>query len=243
MYCPKCELGNQTGAFCKSCGRFLDPSDSAPNNISTPELLQVDAEDAAPIVEQLEEHLSQHEENTYDDLGTSTEDFIETTESQELSPPSQIIEPKENPALTPAEPSHKIFSPFSAIRLLWTYTGTTSRRNYIWFLVFSVVWGFVLNGIRDFELLNSALATFYLVFASSVLTRRLRETGFKIQWFLLLLIPLLGSLALLTFLSFPAKPRTGNYSAFLEIVAIIGVTLLGWLAFLVLVPGIARAFS
>lgn len=244
MYCPKCDLGNQSGAFCKSCGKFLDPSDSAPSNVSKPESALAVAEDITLSNELAEEHQSRQAESASAELGTSAEVSDETEKPQEQSQPNQINESEVSPALTPAESSHKnISNPFAAIRLLWTYTGTTTRRNYIWFLVFSVVWGFVLNGIRDFEILNAALATMYLIFASSVLTRRLRETGFKIQWFLLFLIPLLGPLAFLTLVSFPAKSRTSNNSAFLQVVAIVGITLLGWLAFLVLVPGISRAFS
>lgn len=244
MYCEQCNLGNQTGAFCKSCGKFLDPAVTAPNEMEKSKSVDTGTDVENHDNAQVGEPATPEEDSTQAELETPAVDLNQSEQSAEIKLPEQNTLPEESEKpVPPVTTPRNIFNLWPTIQLLWTYTGTTSRKNYTWFLVFSVVWGFLLNGIRDFELLNAVLAMLYLIFASSVLTRRLRETGFKMQWFLILLVPLLGPLTFLTFVSFPAKPQTSSNPVLLQLLVIIGISLLGWLAFLVLVPGVTRAFS
>lgn len=212
MYCPNCDLDGQNGAFCKNCGKFLDPSVKAPtapkavddsDKNDVPEVpvgpdvpVAPDAPDA-PAAAPVENAATPETPETEDSPVNEP-----TPESATPEAPGAPVVPVTPPS-APRSAERKSLNAF--VQRLWDFKGTSTRKNFSYFLITSFVAGLLIITFSGLGSFSHVLAAVYLLMTASIVTRRLRDAGYK-QWFWLLgLFPLLGFIALGVLLSMPTK--------------------------------------
>lgn len=228
MYCPQCDLNNQTGAFCKNCGKFLDPNAQASAETLIP---GADVKPISPEAKEISvvEASQPHESVETPDVHAETE-LENQSSSEEPEKPLNI------------KRASSKFDARTKLKLIWDYSGVASRVEYAWFLLFTIGYSILLFSVREMPTVNALLAIFYIVLATSLAARRLRDTGFRMIWFVLALVPLIGALTILTLLSFPAKNSQRTKSTVSNVFQIIGLSILGWFAYLLIFSGIVVVF-
>ena len=92
----------------------------------------------------------------------------------------------------------------SGFRNYAVFIGRASRSEYWWWILFVVLVGLATAAIWDG--LGTAWNIAVLVPSLGLGVRRLRDAGYRWGWIFLLLVPIVGSIVLIVFLTQPSKP-------------------------------------
>ena len=84
------------------------------------------------------------------------------------------------------------------------FKGVASRSEYWWWILFVVLVGIAAGAIWDG--LNAAWNIAVLLPSLAVGVRRLRDAGYHWGWIFLSLVPIIGGIVLIVFLTQPSKP-------------------------------------
>ena len=103
-----------------------------------------------------------------------------------------------------------------------TFRGRAMRSEYWWFVLFLIVANIVLSvidttlfghGADNVQLLSGLFALATILPSLAAGARRLHDTGRTGWWLLIALIPILGTLVLIWFLTRPSDPGENDYGA------------------------------
>jgi uncharacterized membrane protein YhaH (DUF805 family) len=92
----------------------------------------------------------------------------------------------------------------SGFRNYAVFTGRASRSEYWWWILFVVLIGLATAAIWDD--LGTAWNIAVLLPSLGLGVRRLRDAGYRWGWIFLSLVPIVGSIVLIVFLTQPSKP-------------------------------------
>lgn len=103
------------------------------------------------------------------------------------------------------------------------FSGRARRKEYWFFILFNIIISLVLGVIDGFTgsyseaaglgLLGGIYSLAVLIPGIAVTVRRLHDTGRSGWWFLIVLVPVIGALALLVFMVLDSKPGQNQYGA------------------------------
>ena len=109
----------------------------------------------------------------------------------------------------------------SVLKKYAVFTGRARRKEYWFFILFNIIASFILGFIDGMTGTFSAEAglgllggiyTLAVVIPSiAVSIRRLHDIGKSGWWFLLILIPIIGPIALIVFFVFDSQPQENEY--------------------------------
>jgi uncharacterized membrane protein YhaH (DUF805 family) len=92
----------------------------------------------------------------------------------------------------------------SGFRNYAVFSGRASRSEYWWWILFVVLVGLATGAIWDG--LGTAWNIAVLLPSLGLGVRRLRDAGYHWGWIFLSLVPIVGSIVLIVFLTQPSKP-------------------------------------
>ncbi|MFV8569865.1 DUF805 domain-containing protein [Marinobacter sp. SBS5] len=103
------------------------------------------------------------------------------------------------------------------------FSGRARRKEYWFFILFNIIISLVLGVIDGFTgsyseaaglgLLGGIYSLAVLIPGIAVTVRRLHDTGRSGWWFLIVLVPVIGALALLVFMVLDSKPGQNQYGS------------------------------
>lgn len=209
MYCPHCDLDGQTGAFCKKCGKFLDPNSKPGNSVKPESVESSDERPDSPTEETSaaapDEDIANESKASESAAGETSTSLDEETQPKPSAGQESFPESTDEPLTNVVNPVTTKRSLGSVISRLWDFKGKTTRRGFGWFVLSSGAISLLLVSIGQLDGLSNFLAAIYLLSAASLGTRRLRDAGLSQYFWLFMLLPVLGIVVLSVMMSLPTR--------------------------------------